>query len=312
MGIGIADVNRDGWPDIFIANDTERNFLYINQKNGTFKEMGILYGVAYNDSGATVSAMGCDVKDYDNDGWPDIFYNNLMNPDPPAYSATAAAVQASLMSLPNSALRPAAAPPPAGAAASSTTTTTAGRSIFCPANGHVNNVGEGTRQHDTILRNLGGTKFVDISAELGPDFNKLGYKRGSAIGDLNNDGSLDLAVTALNDRPRILLNHGNPGRHWLGLELTGTQSNRDATGATVKLTTASGRTLFNHVSASVGFMSSSDRRLHFGLGADTAIEKLEIRWPSGQTQTILNPPRTATSKSANPRPPNPDPAGGPP
>ena len=78
MGIGIADVNGDGWMDVFIANDTERNFLFINQKNGTFKEQGLLLGVAYNDEGTTVSAMGADVKDYDNDGWPDVFYNNLM------------------------------------------------------------------------------------------------------------------------------------------------------------------------------------------------------------------------------------------
>jgi hypothetical protein len=150
-------------------------------------------------------------------------------------------------------------------------------------------VGEGTRQHDTLLRNLAGRKFTDISAELGADFNRLGYHRGSAIGDLNNDGSLDLVVTALNERPRILLNSGNPGRHWLGLALTGTASNRDAVGATAKLTTRAGRVLWNQVSGSVGFMSTSDKRLHFGLGAETEVEKVEIRWPSGRAQTLLKP-----------------------
>jgi hypothetical protein len=286
MGIGIADVNRDGWTDIFIANDTERNFLYINQKNGTFKEMGILYGVAYNDSGATVSAMGCDVKDYDNDGWPDIFYNNLMNQIHGLFRNSGGTGFAYVS-------------PQLGIEAGSRAASGWSCGIFdydndgwkdvFSANGHVDDVGDGTRQHDTLLRNLAGNKFVDVSAELGADFNRLGYKRGSAIGDLNNDGSLDLVVTALNDRPRILLNSGNPGRHWIGLELVGTQSNRDATGASVKLTTKSGRVLWNQVSASVGFMSSSDRRLHFGLGAEAAVEKIEIRWPSGQTQSILKP-----------------------
>jgi hypothetical protein len=106
------------------------------------------------------------------------------------------------------------------------------------------------------------------------------------VGDLNGDGFPDLVVTSLNRRPRILLSSGGNGNHWLWLELVGRASNRDAIGARVKLTTASGRVLHNHVAVSGGFLSSSDKRLHFGLGTEPLVQSLEIRWPSGRTQTL--------------------------
>ena len=287
MGIGIADVNRDGWQDVFVANDTERNFLYLNQKDGTFREIGILYGVAYNDSGATVSAMGCDVKDFDNDGWPDVFYNNLMNQIHGLFRNNAGKgfTYVSLSLGVEAASRMF-----SGWSCGFIDYDNDGWKDVFSANGHVDDVGDKTRQHDTMLRNIDGKRFLDVSSELGPDFAALGYKRGSAFGDLNNDGFLDIVVTALNERPRILLNSGGNGRHWLGLDLEGRKSNRDAIGAEVKLTTASGRTLYNHVSTSVGFMSSSDRRLHFGLGAETRIQTLEIRWPSGLLERLKDLP----------------------
>jgi hypothetical protein len=139
-----------------------------------------------------------------------------------------------------------------------------------------------------MFHNVDGKVFVDVSAGLGPDFVPKGYQRGSAVGDLNGDGFPDLVVTSLNKRPRILLNSGGNGNHWLWLDLVGRASNRDAIGAKVKVTTATGRTLHNHVTVSSGFMSSSDRRLHFGLGGDSAVRTVEIRWPSGKTQTLEN------------------------
>jgi enediyne biosynthesis protein E4 len=108
------------------------------------------------------------------------------------------------------------------------------------------------------------------------------------VGDLNDDGFPDLVVTSLNKTPRILLSSADNGHHWLWIELRGTRSNRDAIGAKVKVTTGSGRTLYGHVSVSVGFMSSSDRRRHFGLGAETVVRSVEIRWPSGKTQLLEN------------------------
>ena len=159
------------------------------------------------------------------------------------------------------------------------------------ANGDVEYLGTNSAQHDTMLRNLDGRTFVDVSENLGPDFLRVAYQRGSAFGDLNNDGFLDIVVTSLNEKPRILLNSGDNGNHWLLLDLRGQVSNRDAVGTEVKLTTGSGRTLYNHVSSTVGLLSSPDKRLHFGLGKEEVVESIEIKWPSGKVQLMqdVNP-----------------------
>jgi hypothetical protein len=154
------------------------------------------------------------------------------------------------------------------------------------ANGDVDSLRENAEQHDTLFENVNGRAFIDVSGQMGDAFLRRGYQRGAAFGDLNNDGYPDLIVTSLGRPPRILMNSADNGAHWLLLRLTGRESNRDAIGATIKVTTDSGRTLHNHVTTSWGFLSSADPRVHFGLGPDKSADSVEIRWPSGTVSVI--------------------------
>ena len=281
MGISIADFNDDGWPDVFIANDTEPNSLFINMKNGKFEERGLEMGVSYDENARTGSSMGSDAKDFDNDGRVDIFYNNLRQ-----QVWQLLRNEGDLFNYMYSSNIQSMSRPHSGWSNGFIDFNNDGWKDIYSSNGDVDQVNETSPENDTMFENVDGKSFVDVSDQMGKDFLKKGYQRGSAFGDLNNDGSLDIVVTSLNDKPRILVNSGDTGNHWLMLNLIGHKSARDAIGAKVKLTTPSGRTLYNHVSISAGFMSSSDKRVHFGLGQEAKVTTIEIRWPSGIRQVL--------------------------
>ena len=249
MGISIADFNGDGLMDVFIANDTEPNFLFINQGNGTFKESGLDFGVAYNSQGATVSGMGSDAKDFDNDGWADIVYNDL-----------AGQVFGILKNEKGKAFTDVTWSSKMGALSRSLSGWSIGfidfnndgwKDIYS-ANGDVDDIGVSSKQHDTMFQNLDGKTLVDVTASMGHDFSFIGYQRGAAFVDLNNDGFMDLVVTSLGEKPRILINNALVRNHWIMFDLRGRKSNRNGIGACIKVTTGSGRTLYNHVTTSVG------------------------------------------------------------
>src|SRR3989449_6695696 len=178
MGIGIADFNDDGWLDVFIANDTERNFLFVNQGNGTFKELGLEYGVAYNDDASPVSAMGVDAKDYDNDGWGDVFYNDLMG------QIWALFRNQRGRSFPHGSpaaklVRPSESK--SGWSAGFIDYNNDGWKDLYSANGDVDNLVPNAKQSDTMFENVEGREFVDVSGQMGKDFLRTGFQRGAAL-----------------------------------------------------------------------------------------------------------------------------------
>ena len=286
MGISIADFSGNGRMDIFVANDTEPNFLFINQGNGTFTESGLEFGVAYNNQGNSVFGMGSDAKDFDNDGHVDIVYNDLSgqvfgllkNDGGKSFTDITWATKLGPLSRNLS-----------GWSIGFVDYNNDGWKDIYSANGDVDNLSASSKQHDSMFEDAGGKTLIDTTEKMGSDFRVSGYQRGSAFVDLNNDGFMDLVVTSLGERQRILMNNALVRNHWIMFDLRGHTSNRDAIGAPIKVTTGTGRVLYNHVTTSVGFMSSSDRRAHFGLGAEAKVGKVEIRWPSGIVQRIDDP-----------------------
>ena len=287
LGIAIADYDRDGRIDLFIANDSMAEFLYHNKGNGKFDEVALLSGVAVDSDGHTYAGMGVDFADYNNDGFPDIVVTDLAsqiyalyrNNGDGTFEYDSFATGITHMTMNHS-----------GWGVRFFDYDNDGWKDLLIAQGHDLDTIELTfpnlhyREPMLLARNNHGA-FVDVSADAGSVFQQAWVGRGMAIGDLDNDGRLDAVVTTNGGPLYVLHNETASSNHWLLLKLVGHKSNRDAIGAEVKLVTKIG-SQYQTVTTASSYLSSNDKRVHFGLGAETSAQTIEIRWPSGFRQTL--------------------------
>jgi hypothetical protein len=286
-----ADFDEDGWPDIYVASDSTAAILYRNNRDGTFTDVAIQSGAAYNEDGNAQAGMGIAVSDYNGDGLLDILKTHFADDVPALYRglgrmlfedvATAAglAVQnryvqwgAGMPDLNNDGL-------PDVVCVTGSVYPEVERRL--PAYPH--------RGPRIVFRNVDGARFEDMTARSGPGPTQAHSSRGAAFGDVDNDGDVDVLVMNMNEPPSLLRNDYAGGGAWIEVALEGTKSNRSAIGATV-LVTAGGRTQARAVLSQSSYYSHDDLRQHFGLGAATRVDRIEIRWPSGARQQLTQVP----------------------
>jgi hypothetical protein len=287
LGIAIADFDRDGKVDFAVSNDSMFEFLYRNKGDGTFEEKGLDAEIAVDGDGKTYAGMGIDFQDYNNDGLPDLVITNLANQKYALYknngdgSFTYDSYMSGVagMTLLHS-----------GWGIHFLDYDNDGLKDLLVAQGHDSDVVELNSpqihyKEPMLLARNTGHGFVDVSGISGDVFKQVWVSRGMAVGDLDNDGRID-AVVAVNGGPaHILHNETVTTNHWLTLNLVGHRSNRDAIGAEIRLTTTKG-VQWETVSTAGGYLSSNDKRAHFGLGSDSSAKEIEIHWPSGIVQTL--------------------------
>jgi hypothetical protein len=285
LGVAVLDFNQDGWPDLFVANDTQPNKLYRNLKNGTFAEEGLEAGVAFGEDGVARGAMGVDAADYDRSGRPHLLVGNFSNEMLALYhnegsgvfvdEAPASSVgQASLLTLTFGAFF--------------FDYDLDGRPDILAANGHIEEEIHRVqprvqyRQPALLFRNLGQGKFAPATAEVGPDLGRPRVARGAAYGDYDRDGDLDVLLTENHGPAHLFRNDGGNRNRWLRVRTVGTRSSRDGLGAVVRVSSPGGRQ-WQMVRGGSSYCSQSELTLTFGLGRDARAD-LEVEWPSGVRQ----------------------------
>jgi enediyne biosynthesis protein E4 len=288
LGIAINDFDQDGWPDIFVANDSFPEQIFRNNRNRTFTEAGLSSGLAYDQNGKVFAGMGADFADYNNDGWPDVFVNALANQKYALFRNAKGTFEdvtdrsgiggitmlhsgwgAKLLDYDND-----------------------GWLDLFVAQGHVMDNIELTdpglhyREPVLLMKNTRNGLFKDVSPQSGSIFQVPLSARGAAFGDLNNDGSIDIAINCNNGHAVILRNQNNSGNYWLLVNLMGVKSNRDGIGTRLRLLSGDGLEQHAFASTAGSYLSANDKRVHFGLGRSPKVKLLEITWPSGTVQRL--------------------------
>ena len=292
MGIGFNDYDGDGFVDIFVANDNMPNSLFHNLKGKAFEEIAMDAGVAYSENGKAVSGMGIEFRDFDNDGLPDIWHTATELETFPLFRNRGGGIFIDVTGRSGLA-RPTLEM--SGWSNGAADFDNDGLKDLFVARGNVlDNIAEFSNrtygEPNSIFRNVGKMTFEDVTAQTGTDMQLSEPYRGAVIGDLFNDGHMDLVVTVLNGKTRVLRNVTANDNNWVAFKLVGTKSSRMAIGAQIKITTEDGKNQYDIVSTSAGYGASRDPRAHFGLGAFKAIKQVEIRWPSGERQILRDLP----------------------
>jgi len=289
LGVVTADFNADGWPDIYVANDQRANDLWMNQRNGTFKNEALLAGCAFNKDGIAESSMGVDAGDFDNDGDEDLVVTNLKGEKTTLYVNDGKGWFEDRSFETNVAV---ASRPFTGFGTGFLDFDNDGWLDIVTANGEVRTIEALARAKDPyplhqrkqLFHNLGNGRFEEIAPRAGAAFQLSEVGRGVSFGDVDNDGDLDILVLNNNGPARLLLNQAGSLQHWLGLRLVGQKTNRDMLGARVAITLAPNTTLWRRVHSDGSYASSSDPRVLFGIGRTGSVSKIRAYWAGGKVE----------------------------
>jgi len=277
------DFDNDGWPDIYVAVDSQPSMMFQNNKDGTFTDVAVMTGCAYNDDGHEQAGMGVGVADYDCDGWFDIFKTNFADDTSNLYRNNGDGTFSDLsfnsgVGINNNYV---------AWGCGFIDYDNDGWSDIIQVNGHVYpeidkyNFGETFKNPRLVYKNLGNGRFKDVSAEMGPGINARFSSRGAAFGDYDNDGGMDILILNMNDLPSLLHNVGGNKQNWIKVKLVGTKCNRTAIGARVRVVTGK-HAQMDEVHSGTSVMSQNDLRLHFGVGNIETVDLIEVKWPTTQ------------------------------